>query len=226
MPQAMAVMEQAVVVHGRAGVTTVVFQRKKERTKMRGRQLLRVLLPLAVLVGLILAPMAASAEDAVVADGEWTTVVGARLGLRVRSGPSLSDGITFVLYNGNEVKVVGEPTWYQGIRWVEVDFVRWDDVHVSGWVASAYLDNYPGYDEPQDGYEGTAGYKVTSSIGLRLREGPGLGYWVAKIVPYGTVLERTETAGVTHNGLHWVELDVDGVGYWAASEYLQEVPGS
>jgi hypothetical protein len=190
---------------------------------MRGR-LFRVLLPLAVLVGLILAPMAVSAEEAAVDTGEWTTVVGARLGLRVRSGSSLSDSITFVLYNGNEVKVIGEPVFNQGIRWVELDFVRWDDVHVGGWVASSYLDNYPGYEEPYDGYEGTAGYKVTSSIGLRLRAGPGLGYWVERIVPYGTVLERTEVAGVTHNGLHWVELNVDGEGLWAASEYLDEVP--
>jgi uncharacterized protein YraI len=177
---------------------------------------------MAVLVALLIAPMVVSAEgeDA----GEWAKVVQARLGLRVRSGPSLVDSISHVLYNGQEVKVVGEPVWNQGIRWVELDFDRWDGVHVSGWCASAYLDNYPSYDEPYDGYAGEQGYKVTPSIGLRLRAGPGLEYAVKRIVPYGAVLERTDTAAAWRNGLEWVQLELNGAQLWAAKRYLLQVP--
>lgn len=188
----------------------------------RQRRLVRILVPLAVLVALFIAPMTASADTETAA--VWATVTQARLGLRVRSGPSLVDSISHVLYNGQEVRVVGDPVWNQGIRWVELDFTRANGVHVSGWCASAYLSNYPGYDEPYDGYAGQAGYKVTSSIGLRLRSGPGLGYAIKRIVPYGTVLERTDTAGATANGLEWVELDVNGVDLWAAKMYLTQVP--
>lgn len=186
------------------------------------RKMTRIVLPLMALLALLIMPVMALANGD--GTGEWTTVVNARLGLRVRSGPSLTEPITFVLYNGQEVRVVGDPVWYQGIRWVELDFDRWDGVHVSGWCASAYLANYPGYEEPQDGYTGEEGYKVTPSIGLRLRSGPGLGYAVQRIVPYGTILERTSTASVSADGLTWVELDVNGTDLWAASEYLQKVP--
>mgnify|MGYP000879571528 CR=1 FL=1 len=189
---------------------------------MKRSRFVRVLVPVAVLVALLIAPMMVSANGG--GTEEWTKVVQARLGLRVRSGPSLAEAITFVLYNGQEVKVVGEPVWNQGIRWVELNFDRWDGVHVSGWCASAYLENYPGYDEPYDGYAGEEGYKVTPAIGLRLRTGPGLGYAVKRIVPYGTVLERTDTASAWGNGLEWVELDVDGTDLWAAKMYLTQVP--
>ena len=54
--------------------------------------------------------------------------------------------------------------------------------------------------------------------------GPGLGYAVKRIVPYGTVLERTDTASAWGNGLEWVELDVDGTDLWAAKMYLTQVP--
>lgn len=188
--------------------------------KILGR--IRIAVPLLALLALLLVPIVVLANGD--GTGEWTTVVNARLGLRVRSGPSLTEPITFVLYNGQEVRVVGQPVWYQGIRWVELDFDRWDGVHVSGWCASAYLANYPGYEEPQDGYTGEEGYKVMPSIGLRLRSGPGLGYAVQRIVPYGTILERTATASVSADGLTWVELDVNGTDLWAASEYLQKVP--
>jgi uncharacterized protein YraI len=194
--------------------------------KRRTVRLAVVVAVLAALTALAIAPMSVLAKGATVesASGEWATVVNARLGLRVRSGPSLTDAITYVAYNGDEMSVVGDPVWNQGIRWVEVDYDVLGDVHVTGWVASAYLDNYPGYDEPHDGYTGTEGYKVTAAIGLRLRVGPGLGYRVERIVPYGTVLERTATAGETYNGLHWVELDLAGTELWAASEYLTQVP--
>lgn len=189
---------------------------------MKRNSLVRIVAPVVLLVALLIAPMMISANGD--GAGEWTKVVQARLGLRVRSGPSLAESITHVLYNGQEVKVVGEPVWNQGIRWVELDFERWDGIRVSGWCASAYLENYPGYDEPYDGYAGEEGYKVIPSIGLRLRSGPGLGYAIKRIVPYGTVLERTDVASAWGNGLEWIQLDVDGVALWAAKMYLTEVP--
>jgi len=167
--------------------------------------------------------VSAAPPVAPLANGEATYVVDAPLGLRLRSGPSLVDAIILVLYNGESVQVVSEPVWAQGIRWVQVEVTRNGTVY-TGWCASAYLANYPGYDEPYDGYGGELGYKVTASIGLRLRSGPGLGYWVERIVPYGTVLEPTGSGTVWADGLEWRELTLNGETVWAAAMYLEQVP--
>lgn len=168
---------------------------------------------------LVIFPGVVAAEP--LAGAEWTYVVNAWLGLRMRSGPNLTEPIVLVLYNGEDVRVQGDPIWSQGIRWSSVSVERRAGVF-EGWVASAYLANYPGYEEPTGGFTGE-GYKVISSIGLRLRSEPGLHTEVVRIVPYGTVLEATGTSDEYVSGLWWKQLLLDGETVWAASLYLEPV---
>ncbi len=184
------------------------------------RKTLLVMFAAMLLLGLLALPMTAAAAPPEAA--EWTHVVNAWLGLRMRSGPSLTDPIVLVLYNGEDVRVNGDPVWAQGIRWSAVDVTR-QAGDFEGWVASAYLANYPGYEEPMGFFEGE-GYKVTSSIGLRLRSEAGLNGPVVRIVPYGTILEATGASDKTVSGLVWKQLYLDGETVWAASMYLQQVP--
>ena len=176
-----------------------------------------------IALGLIAAVMFAAVPLAVTAAAsiEWTNVVDAWLGLRMRTGPNLTEPITLVLYNGEEVRVKGDPIWAQGIRWSQVDVTRWSGT-VEGWVASAYLANYPGYAEPVGHFEGD-GYKVTASIGLRLRTSPGLGHAVKRIVPYGAMLVETGTPDKYVDGVWWRELSLDGEPVWAAVQFLERV---
>ncbi len=183
------------------------------------RKTLMILLTSALLLMFMALPtstMAAPPEAA-----EWTHVVNAWLGLRMRSGPSLTDPIVLVLYNGEDVRVKGDPIWAQGIRWSNVTVERKAGVF-EGWVASAYLANYPGYDEPA-GHFDNDGYKVTTAIGLRLRAQPGLSTQVLRIVPYGTVLEGTETETRFVDGLWWRQLFLDGETAWGARLFLEQV---
>jgi hypothetical protein len=180
---------------------------------------LLILLTTALLLMFMALPtstMAAPPEAA-----EWTHVVNAWLGLRMRGGPSLTDPIVLVLFNGEDVRVKGDPIWAQGIRWSNLTVERKAGVF-EGWVASAYLANYPGFEEPAGHFDGE-GYKATASIGLRLRAQPGLHTKVLRIVPYGTVLEATETPARFVDGLWWQQLFLDGETVWASKQFLEQV---
>ena len=141
------------------------------------------------------------------------TTVRAPSGLRLREGPSLTDRIILVLRNGETVYPAGGPVQNQGISWTFVRVERWGWTY-EGFCASAYLANFTGYSPT-----GESGVKVVAGAGLRLRSGPGLGYSIRRIVPYGTILQPT---GATRwgSGLQWTQVSIDGTYLWAASKYL------
>lgn len=179
------------------------------------KMLLRVLIVAATLA-LALAPASLAAPP-----GATTMVVQAPLGLNVRTGHNLAAPVVIVLRNGENVTVYGQPVWRQGIRWVQVSVSRWG-YNYEGWCSSAYLANYPGYDEPTDAFCGN-GYKVTAPGGLRLRSGPSLTASVVRIVPYGTILVGGPAAPVTADGYTWRQIGPALNYVWAASEFLQYV---
>ena len=131
------------------------------------------------------------------------TTVRASSGLRLREGPSLSDPIIRILYNGETVYPSAGPVWNEGISWTFVTVYRWGYTY-QGFCASRYLATSGGYVPPSE-----HGLKVVASA-LRLRSGPGLSYSIRRVVPYGTVLQPT---GATQwgSGLQWSQVSVDGV---------------
>lgn len=62
-------------------------------------------------------------------------------------------------------------------------------------------------------------FRVVASAGLRLRSGPGTGYSILRIVPYGTTLGAT---GIEqwNGGMEWAKVVYGGSYYWAARQYL------
>lgn len=184
---------------------------------MKRGTFIRVLIAAAALA-LFLAPASLAAPPATT-----TMVVQAPLGLNLRSAANLAAPVVLVLRNGETVSVAGDPIWYQGIRWTWASVNRWGYTY-EGYCASAYLANYPGYNEPIDGYTGNKGFKVIAPGGLRLRSGPGLSYYVVRIVPYGTILERTNADAVEADGYKWIQLKYNGSTAWAAKDFLQKVP--
>lgn len=189
---------------------------KGGRTVKKG-MFVRILIVAAALA-LFIAPASLAAPPATT-----TMVVQAPIGLNLRSAANLAAPVVLVLLNGETVSVAGDPIWYQGIRWTWASVTRWGYTY-EGYCASAYLANYPGYDEPIDGYTGSDGYKVTAPSGLRLRSGPGLIYYVKRIVPYGTILEPTGADTVWADGYEWIQLQYNGSTVWAAKAFLQHVP--
>lgn len=181
---------------------------------MKGK-IVRVLFVVAVL-SLMLAPASVAAPP-----GATTMVVQSPLGLNVRTGSRLIDPVVIVLRNGETVTVYGEAVWNQGIRWVQVAVSRWGR-NYEGWCSSAYLANYPGYDEPTDAFTGK-GYKVIAPGGVRLRTAPGLKSTVMRIVPYGTILRRGDADPVLADGYTWRQLKFNNQLCWAAGEFLQYV---
>ena len=172
-------------------------------------------LRIVALLAFFVAPAAAYAAAPVL--GPATTVVDAPLGLRLREGPSLIDPIDLVLYNGETVYEQARPEWNQGISWTYVGVYR-GEAYYEGYCATAYLGTYGGW-EPT----GEAGLKVTAAIGLRLRSGPGLGYAVQRIVPFGTILPATGAANQWGDGYEWTQLTLDGTSVWAATMYLTAI---
>ncbi len=185
------------------------------------RVLVRVLIPLIALLALLVGPMAVQAAPPVqpstepVEVGPSTTVT-ARLGLNLRTGPSLENSLVLVLYKGETVYTLGDTQWNQGILWTKVRVYR-GGYYYDGYCAGAHLANYSGYTA-----SGESGLKVTASEGLRLRSGPGLGYSIQRIVPYGAIL-RDAGGRDTGSGLDWTQVYINGTALWAASDYLEGV---
>jgi hypothetical protein len=143
----------------------------------------------------------------------WT--VNAPAGLRLRQGPYLTSPVILALRHGEKVYDLGDTQYAQGITWAYVRVYRWG-YYYDGYCAAAYLS---GHSNPSGPY--VSGLKVTASA-LRLRAGPGLGYAIRRIVPYGTVVQD---AGGRQwaNGFSWTQVSIDGVTLWAASNYLTGV---
>jgi uncharacterized protein YraI len=175
-----------------------------------------------VLVVAVVLMLAATPSVLAAPPGQTTMVVNSPLGVNLRSGTTLTSPVILVLRNGETVTVSGDPVWSQGIRWMQTHVVRWG-VPYDGYSASAYLGNYPGYNEPTDSWTDGTGLKVIASDGLRLRSGPGLVYYVKRIVPYGAILKKTGADGVDADGYTWIELKYGGSTGWAAKQYLQKV---
>jgi hypothetical protein len=184
---------------------------------MRSKKL-SIIIVLAALAVILLVPMVGAAAPN--GANATTMVVHAPLGLRLRSGTSLAEPVLLFLFNGEKVTVMGEPVWNQGIRWSNVSVTRWG-VTTTGWAASAYLKNYPGYDEPLGNFENGPGCKVVASSGLRLRTGPTVKASIARIVPYGTVLVPTGELPVSADGWTWQNLFINGNSLWGAREFLE-----
>ncbi len=143
--------------------------------------------------------------------GSPTTVV-APAGLKMRQSANLASTLILTLSNG-EVVYPSDLTEYNGgISWIYIRAMR-GGVAYDGWVASNYLAAYAP--------AASAGsWKVIASDGLRLRSGPGTGYQIMRIVPYGTILTATGE-DQWGGGILWTKVQVNGSSFWAAKQYLQ-----
>ncbi len=172
-----------------------------------------VIIAALVLVGVLAAPMAVSAEEA---------KVRAPIGLKIRLEPGLDGFEMFTLRNGEMVWVDPneESVWIDHILWSKVQTERG-----AGWVAAAHLDNYPGFwnvESPvmPDLPEGF--FMVKAPAGLKLREDPGFSE-ISVIVPYGTVLESPNDKVVPKDGMYWRELKVGSNLLWGWNKWLDEI---
>ncbi|NLD42039.1 MAG: SH3 domain-containing protein [Chloroflexi bacterium] len=161
------------------------------------------------------------------------TTVTAGAGLRVRAAAGLGAAVLAVLPRGALVYRGAATTVANGILWAAVWAPR-GGRPVEGWAAASYLGGGapaphpvptsppPPTPTPPPGPWPPAGlrYMVTAQGGLRLRDGPGLGYPVRCAVPYGTVLYGSGAEGYA-DGLHWAEVRLPAGGaLWAARDYL------
>lgn len=193
------------------------------------KRLTRIMLLVTLFGAFALAPMAAIAAPPTPGAVDTTdpivtappvlgapTTVRAYTGLRLREGPSLADPVIKILYNGEMVYPAAGPVYNEGISWTYVGVYR-GGYYYEGFCASAFLANFGGYTPT-----GESGLKVTAPWGLRLRSGPGKGYSIKRIVPYGTILQST---GVTQwgSGIQWTQVAIDGIYLWAAGAYLHAV---
>ena len=146
------------------------------------------------------------------------TTVTAGLGLRLREGPSTWDRILTILRCRETVYPAAGPVWGGGRWWTYVLVYR-SGYTYEGFCASQYLANYDPSIPPDDG---AGQVKVTARLGLRVRWGPGKGYGIYRVVPYGTTLQTT---GSTQwgSGLEWTQVSYRGYNLWAASMYLRNV---
>lgn len=164
----------------------------------------------------LLAPSVLLAAPAMAA--EWTYVVDARLGLRMHADPGLLSEVVLVLYNGEDVRVEGDPVYEQGLWWSQVRVERRAG-EVTGWVASAHLANYQA-DEDAVGPESGTVYLVTARIGLNLRATAGLAGPVLHTVPAGTRLVATDAPVRQIDGLVWRQFAIGDETVWAAEAFV------
>lgn len=204
---------------------------------MRNRKLLSIGIATLVLMGMLLAPLAAAAQTpvgptpvaltATVVNGCTPTnamkFVNAYNGLRMRAEPGLASAYMMFLWNGEHVKVVGCDVWKDAILWSQVEVERFG-FKFTGWVSGAFLVSYVGYDEPRDSFT-EAGCKVTRGP-LNLRAAPGLTGKILRTVPYGTMLNYTSTPDVTVDGILWQELNLNGTLVYGARVYMECLPAA
>lgn len=155
------------------------------------------------------------------------------IGLNVRSGPGLDYRRIGGLSDGTVVDTYGEVVSYD-----HYDYSWQREAH-GGWVATEYVSDYyepTSYEEvsyhhdhyyddhhyddyySHVSYTDGGGYVSTNSgIGLNIRSGPGLDYYVEDAVSDGTFL-HTEQGSVHRDGYAWEQLSD---GNWVASKYLE-----
>ena len=181
----------------------------------------RVLLPLLLAVALLLlTPLAASA-DAV------TATVQAPKGLNLRENPGLNEPILLGLYDGETVSILdglSTAIYSNGVRWVEVGVWRWGYWY-TGYCAFCLpesvwgLRRLPRAQGRVDGPRWPQGHRRRAQPAL----GPRPGVCIGRVVPYGTVLEKTAAATVAAYGYTWQQVDVGG-GLWGANTWLTALP--
>lgn len=143
-----------------------------------------------------------------------TATVTAQLGLNMRQGPGLAEPRIAVLSFGERVTLTGERAFANGLEWARVVAIRGGQSLV-GWVATAFLSGVGAPPTPPP----AANVRVTAPAGLRLRAGPGLGFAIRRIVPFGTQL-RTTGIRQAADGFVWAQIVIDGLTVWAADAFL------
>ncbi len=154
------------------------------------------------------------------------------IGLNVRSGPGLDYRRIGGLSDGTVVDTYGEVISYD-----HYDY-SWQRA-AGGWVATEYVSDYYEptsyeevsyhgdhyYDDHYDDYyysrrsygDGGGVVSTNTGIGLNIRSGPGLDYYVEDAASDGTYLPTGE-GSVYRDGYTWEQLPD---GNWVASEYLE-----
>lgn len=145
-----------------------------------------------------------------------TATVTARLGLNLRQGPGLAQPRIIALRFGEVVTLTGERATADGLEWARVIAFR-GGRSIVGWVASTFLSG--AVVPPPPPPPPSANVRVTAPAGLRLRAGPGLGFAVRRIVPFGTQL-RTTGVRQAADGFVWAQIVIDGLTVWAADAFL------
>lgn len=188
---------------------------------MKAKRILAVVLLAALLLASLpltawaAPPVPTAGADAAPAIPGAPKIVTAKSGLKLREGPSLSDPVITVLSYGQTVYPAGGPVWGDGISWTFVKVHR-GAYWYEGFCATVYL-GLGGGSPPA-----SHGLKVTAPAGLRLRSGPGTGYAIWRIVPYGAMLQPTG-AKRWGNGILWSQVVIGGSNLWGASAYLTPV---
>lgn len=177
-----------------------------------------VALVLAILATLMWPAVAAAAP---LSAAEWTYVVDAPLGLRLHEQAGLLTDILLVLYEGEDVRVEGDPVYRDGLWWRQV-LVERRAGDFTGWVASAYLANGSA-EIATEGPESGEVYVVTARLGLKLRTAAGLYAKVLSRVPEGTRLQATGAQTRRVDGLVWRQFSLGDTTVWAADAYVEPV---
>jgi peptidoglycan hydrolase-like protein with peptidoglycan-binding domain len=155
------------------------------------------------------------------------------IGLNVRSGPGVDyrriDGLaegTVVDTYGEVVSYTYDDYYWQKVddgAWVATDYVTpYDEVsyHDDYYYDDYYYDDYGYYDDgyyDPVSYSDGGGYVDTYyNVGLNIRSGPGLDYYIEDAVPDGTYLPTVDGT-VYRDGYAWEELPD---GSWIAADYL------
>lgn len=163
----------------------------------------------------------AAAAAAPLSAAEWTYVVDAPLGLRLHNEAGLLTDVLLVLYEGEDVRVEGDPVYVDGLWWRQVRVERRAG-DFTGWVASAYLANGSA-EMATEGPESGDVYVVTARPGLKLRTAAGLTAAIVSRVPRGTRLQATGAGVRRVDGLVWRQFSLGDETVWAADAYLEPV---
>ena len=175
-----------------------------------------IALVLAVFVTLTWPAVAGAAP---LSAAEWTYVVDAPLGLRLREQAGLLADVLLVLYEGEDVRVEGDPVYQDGLWWRQVRVERRAG-DFTGWVASAYLANGTA-EIATEGPESGEVYVVTARLGLKLRAAAGLTAAVVSRVPEGTRLQATGAGVRRVDGLAWRQFSLGDGTVWAADTFVE-----
>ncbi len=182
------------------------------------RELGRLAIGAAVVIGGLAAPLGAAAQDdvsaaAILVSGQTAVVTDGPVNLR--SGAGLGYGVIEQIATGAYVEVQSDSIYADGYQW---NLVTVDATGSTGYVASAFL-------TPVNGIGFSIGDTVFVDTDLlNVRSGPGTGYSVIDAIAYGTnglIVDGPVFAdGYTWYELNYVGGSSDG---WVASDFLSLV---